>query len=90
MYLGVGRCGRRRFVEYNSVGIFWYLRPITRRNSGNITGGILDLFPMGIREIIPEGITGEKTSCGGLVVSIPDGIFKKESVGKYLRFYSPI
>ena len=34
----------------------------------------MDLVPIGIGEVIPEGITGEKLSCGGLGVSIPDGI----------------
>ena len=37
---------------------------------------------MGTGEIISEGITGGKLSCGGLGVSIPDGIFEKEYSGK--------
>ena len=37
---------------------------------------------MGIGEIIPEGIKGEKSSCEGLWVSIPDGISEKESSDK--------
>ena len=44
--------------------------------------GILELVPIGIGEMIPEGITGGKLTCGGLGVSIPNGIFEKESLGK--------
>ena len=43
---------------------------------------ILELVPMGIREIVHEGITGGKSSCGGLGVLIPDRIFEKESSSK--------
>ena len=44
--------------------------------------GILELVPMGIGIIIYEGITGGKSSCGGLGVSITDGIFEKEPSGR--------
>ena len=89
MYLVVGRRGRRRLVECSSVGIFWYLRKIPRINREKSLEGILELVPMGIGEVIPEGITGGKLSCGGLVVSIPDGIFKKESSGKIFSILFP-
>ena len=44
---------------------------------------------MGVGEIISERIKGEKYSCEGLWVSIPDGISEKESSGKTFSILLP-
>ena len=51
--------------------------------------GALELVPLRIREIIPEEITGGNMSFGGLWVSIPDGIFKKEYLRKMFSILFP-
>ena len=42
------------------------------------------MFPMGIDEVICEGITELNLSCEGMGVSIPDRILEKESLGKII------
>ena len=44
---------------------------------------------MGIVEIIPELITGGKLPCMVIEVSILDGIFKNESLGKNISILFP-
>ena len=78
MYLVVGRCRRRVFIECSRNIILCYLRKIPRKIQVKSLEGILELVIMEIGEIIPEGIAWGKFSWGGLWVSIPDGIFEKE------------
>ena len=89
MYLAVGRGRIRGLVGCSINSIFWYLIQIPRRNREKSPEVILELVPMGVGEIISERIKGEKYSCEGLWVSIPDRISEKESSGKTFSILLP-